>query len=384
MNLSLREQIFRIVNVSDKKDFADRVVDWGILFLILINVIAALLESVDSVYFRFHQQFGLLKNISIALFTFEYLARVWSCSEQGSELYRNPFIGRLRYILTPLMLMDLLVILPFYLHFRTTFDFRFLRLFRFLSILQITRNSRSLQMLLTVIRRESQTLMVIFVVIAVLLVLISSIIYAIEHNTQSDNFASIPHAMWWTIATLSTVGYGDVVPQTMLGKVFGMVVMLIGIAMFAIPTGILVSSFYQEMKRKDFIATWDLVAQVPYFSQLSATEIGGIADLLRLHIARTGEVIFKEGDDPDSMYFIVSGEVEINKKGKLIEGKGGDFFGEIGVLYKTPRIAKVTAKTYVELLQLDIKDMEQFLESHPEFRKRILEEAEIRRSNPPF
>jgi voltage-gated potassium channel len=383
MNISLREQIFRLVNVSDNKQFAGRIADWGILFLILINVLAALLESIDSIYIRFHQQFVLLKSISIALFTIEYLVRVWTCTQHSPQCHRQPILGRLHYILTPLMLIDLLVILSFYAHFRTAFDFRFLRLFRFLSISQITRNSRSLQLLLSVIKREGQTLLVIFVIMAVLLVLISSTIYALEHNTQPDNFSSIPHAMWWTIATLSTVGYGDVVPQTMPGKFFGTIVMLIGIAMFAIPTGILVSSFYQEMKRKDFIATWDLVAQVPYFSQLSATEIGRIADLLRLHVVRAGEVIFYEGDDPDSMYFIVSGKVEINKNGKLIEAKGGDFFGEIGVLYKTPRIAKITAKTYVELLQLDIKDLEQFLESHPKFRTRILEEAEKRRSNSP-
>lgn len=382
MNRSLKAQIFRKLNAADK-DVASRVVEWSILFLILINVIAAILESIASINLRFYQQFEILKNISITLFTIEYFLRIWSCPAHRSKLYRKPVFGRFRYILTPLMLMDLFVILPFYFHVTTVFDFRLLRLFRFLSILQVTRNSRTLQMLLTVIKRESQTLLATFLVITVLLILISSIIYAIEYQTQPDNFASIPHAMWWTIATLSTVGYGDVVPQTLLGKMFGMIVMLIGIAMFAIPTGILVSSFYQEVKRKDFIATWDLVAQVPYFSHLSATEIEDIADLLRMHIARAGEVIFKEGDEADSMYFIVSGEVEINKKGEIITGKGGEFFGEIGVLYKTTRMATVTAKTYVELLQLDIQDMEHFLESHPEFRKRILEEAEIRRANAP-
>lgn len=380
MNRSLLTQIYRKLNAVDK-DIIGRIVEWSILFLILINVIAAILESIDAVNLRFHQQFAVLKSVSLILFAFEYFLRVWSCPAHRSKAYRKPVFGRIRYILTPLMLLDLLAILPLFLQYRTVFDFRLLRLFRFLSILQVTRNSRTLQMLLTVIKRESQTLMAFFLVIAVLLIVISSIIYSIEKNAQPDNFASIPHAMWWTIATLSTVGYGDVVPQTLLGKVFGMIVMLIGIAMFAIPTGILVSSFYQEVKRKDFIATWDLVAQVPCFSHLTATEIEDIANLLRLHIARAGEVIFKEGDEPDSMYFIVSGEVEINKYGKLITANGGDFFGEIGVLYKNARMATVTAKTYVELLQLDIHDLEHFLESHPEFRKRILEEAEIRRTN---
>lgn len=286
-------------------------------------------------------------------------------------------------MIAPLMLTDLFALLPFYLNLITVVDFRLLRLFRLLGILNITRNSRALQLLVTVVRRESKTLVAIFLFIAVLLILISSVIYGIENTAQPETFASILHAMWWSMATLTTVGYGDAVPYTMFGKLFGMFVMFIGIAMFAVPTGILVSSFYQEVKRKDFIATWDMVAQIPFFAHLSASEIATITDLLRLHTVQAGEVIFRKGEKATSMYFIVSGEVEIviDEKGTTKTGRGGDFFGEIGVLYKTKRTATVTAQTFSELLQLDARDIELFLESHPQLRKRILEQAEVRRSN---
>lgn len=380
---SLRNKVFKIVSFAEPGDNASHIFDLFILSLILLNVFAVLVASVDSISGQYDQQLDLLKQISIALFTVEYLLRLWSSPEHPSNLYRSPVKGRLLFMLIPLMLVDLLAIVPFYLGWTLLVDYRMLRLFRLLSILNITRNSPAIQMLAIVLRRESKTLVSIFLIIAVILLLISSIIYAIEHETQPDIFSSIPHAMWWSMATLTTVGYGDVVPHTMMGKTFGAFVMFIGIAMYAVPTGILVAAFYQEVKRKDFIATWDMVAQIPFFSHLSASEIASITDLLSLHMVQPGEVIFKKGQMASSMYFIVSGEVEIviDETKPAKSARGGNFFGEIGVLYRTPRTATVTAKTFSELLQLDAKNMELFLESHPQLRQRILEQAKVRMSN---
>lgn len=377
MSESLKARTFKILSIKDQKDVTSRLFNWAIVALILLNVIASLLESIDSINVRFDTLFDALKDISTVLFCVEYMLRVWSCTEHRAKLFKRPVSGRLHYMLTPLMLIDLLVVISLVFNLTPHIDLRSFRLFRLLNIFKITRNSPAMQLLFTVLRRESNTLVSIFTLIAIILILISTVIYAIEHQAQPRVFASIPHSMWWTIATLTTVGYGDAVPITPLGKFFGMFVMFVGVAMFAIPTGILVSSFYQEIKRKDFIATWELVAQVPFFSQLTAKDIGEIADLLRLHIGRAGETIFKQGDEADSMYFIVSGEVLINDKSIL---RGGDFFGEIGILYKIPRMATVRAKTYVELLQLNLRDMELFLESHPQLRNRILELAEQRKA----
>ncbi|MGR9071465.1 MAG: cyclic nucleotide-gated ion channel [Gammaproteobacteria bacterium] len=376
---SIIRKINNLVSVEESENIENRIFSGVVILLIVINVAAVLMGSIETYRLRYERQFEWLRIVTLFFFGLEYLLRLWSCTEESSKLYRHPVSGRLRFLATPLMLIDLLVVVSLAVGFRTPVDFRLLRLFRLLNILQITRNSMALHILSAVVVRERRTLASFFLIIAVLLIVVSSIIFSIENRAQPDVFASIPDAMWWAMATLTTVGYGDVVPLTIPGKAFGVIVMFIGVGMYAIPTGILVSSFYQEMQRKDFLATWDLVAQVPFFSGLSAAEIAKIADLLKLHVARQGEVIIREGDIADCMYFIVSGEVKINKKGHVFHAKGGDFFGEIGVLFKTPRNATVTANTYVELLQLEARDVELFLEYNPELRQQILEQSDLRR-----
>lgn len=350
------------------------------VLLILINVLAVMLQSIPEINTEFSDVFLALQWVSICLFAVEYLLRLWTCVETRAADAGSALVWRLRYALTPLMLFDLLAMLPRQWLTAGVLDFRLLRLFRLLSFFQVLDNSRALQIILAVIKREKKAFTATFLLISVLLVFISAIIYGIEHQQQPQVFASIPAALWWTMTTITTVGYGDAVPITALGKMFGVLVMFLGVLLFAIPTGIMVSAFYQELKRKDFLATWDLVAQVPFFSNLHALEIARITDLLSLHTVRSGEVIFSKGDVADSMYFIVSGEVEINQDGRMVFERGGDFFGELGILYQAPRVATVTTRSYVELLRLDIKDLELFLELHPELRQHILDEAEIRRA----
>lgn len=341
--------------------------------LILVNVLAVILESVDSLYFDHSSLFIQFRELSYAVFVFEYLVRIYRCLTQRKQL-----IPGFYSIFSPVMVVDFLVILSFYLKTQLGFDLRLLRLFRVLCIFQVLQNSEALHILQSIFIRERKALVSVILIMSVVVVFEAAIIYVLEHPVQPDVFSSIPEAMWWTVTTLTTVGYGDAVPVTSLGKVFGIIVMFIGIAMFAVPTGILVSAFYHEIKRKDFIATWDLVAQVPFFSNLAASEIAEIADLLSLHIVRAEEVIFNRGDQADCMYFIVSGVIEISKPGKVENIKGGDFFGEIGVLYNTPRIADATAKTETELLLLNSRDVELFLEYHPKLRERIIEVSDIR------
>lgn len=349
-----------------------------IALIIVINVLAVILETVDPLYSDYPQVFIQIRELSYVVFVFEFIVRVYRCLLDKTIQVESP-LARLRFILSPVMVVDLLVILEFYLKTQLGFDLRLLRLIRVLSIFQILKNSGALHVLQTILVREKRTLLSALLIMSVLVVFEAAIIYAIEHPVQPEIFSSIPEAMWWTMTTLTTVGYGDAVPVTALGKFFGIIVMFIGIAMFAIPTGVLVSAFYHEIKRKDFIATWDLVAQVPFFANLTATEIAQIADLLSLHVVRADDVIFHRGDQADCMYFIVAGEVEINKPGKVDIIKGGDFFGEIGILYNIPRNADATAKTVTELLLLNSRDVELFMEYHPKLRERIIATSEIRR-----
>ena len=203
----------------------------------------------------------------------------------------------------------------------------------------------------------------------------STLVYSFEKDVQPQDFGSIPHAMWWGIATLTTVGYGDVVPQSSLGKALGGLIMLSGIAMFATPAGILAAAFAEEAKRKNFIVTWNLVAHVPFFSHLGAREIARIAELLRPRTYVPNEVILHRDEDAASMFFIVSGEVEVLLEPEPIRYTKGAFFGEISLLFNVPRTATVVAARRSDLLELDAQELHRLLDANPKLKSRILKIA---------
>lgn len=379
--MDLQKRVYEILNVADFGDDSSRAFDVFIMGLIVANVVGVVLESVDAIYSAYGRYLTILKTFSIGVFTIEFALRVWACTEHPSGLYRHSVRGRLRYLLSPLMIADFLAILPFYVYPSLPVDLRVLRLFRLLEILRVTHYSRPLQILAVVTKRERKTLLALFTIMACLLLISSTFIYYLEHEAQPEAFASIPHALWWGMATLTTVGYGDVVPVTAIGKLFGILLMFIGIGTVAIPTGILVSAFAQEIKRKDFVATWNLVAQVPTFSRLSVQEIASITDLLKLRAAMPGEAIIRKDEVGDAMYFIVAGEVEVEIPQKPRRLRSGDFFGELALLYRTRRTTNVVALSFVELLELDAADLETLLESNQQLRDSITQEAEERRGN---
>lgn len=229
-----------------------RIIDIFLITLIMINVIAIVLESVASLALQFKYEFLILELSSVCIFAVEYLLRIWSCVEhiEYRSLECNNFKRRLKYLLSPLAVIDLIAILPTLLIFFITFDLRFLRVIRLLRIFKLTRYSRAMQLLLQSFREESGSLIAAFFIMAVVLILASCGIYLIEHDVQPDKFGSIPAAMWWAMATLTTVGYGDVVPVTPMGRVFGGVITLLSMGMVAIPTGLLASSFSEQLRKR--------------------------------------------------------------------------------------------------------------------------------------
>jgi voltage-gated potassium channel len=186
----------------------------------------------------------------VAVFSLEYILRVWSCTE--NPRFKSPVLGRLRFMLTPMALVDLLAVLPFYLPFASA-DLRFMRamrLFRLFRVLKLARYSESMQTFLDVLRLKKEELILMFFAIIILLIISSSLVYEAEHEVQPEAFSSIPAAMWWGIVTLATVGYGDVYPKTELGKLIGSIVVILGIGLFALPTGVLASGFAEVLARK--------------------------------------------------------------------------------------------------------------------------------------
>jgi voltage-gated potassium channel len=357
-----------------------RVANGFLALMILLNVAAVVLETVASVQVRYRDLFYGFLVVSVAVFTVEYLLRIWACTEHPSGRYKRAVVGRLRYMVSPLALFDLLAILPFYLSAFIPLDLRFLRVVRALWILKVMRYLPAVETLGVVVRRERNTLFALVALLFVILFLASSLVYLFEHEVQPESFASIPHALWWGMATLTTVGYGDVVPQSPMGKLLGGVIMLLGIATFALPAGILAAAFTEAAKRKSFMVTWNLVAHMPFFSHLKAAEIARITDLLRPRTLTPNEVIFHRDEDAYSMYFIVAGVVEVELIPEPIKLRKGDYFGEVALLYHRKRTATVMAVTYVELLELDKGDLDAVLDANPDLKTRVMSEAERRLS----
>jgi voltage-gated potassium channel len=247
MNQDLKARVFGILEPGDEDS---KYFDPFIMGLIMLNVVAVVLETVDWLYTSYAPIFNAFDLFSVAVFTVEYLLRVWSCTIDPR--FNDPVRGRLRFLVTPLALVDLMAVLPFYLPLLFP-DMRFMRamrLFRLFRVLKLARYSESLQTFVDVLRLKKEELMVMFFAIMILLIISSSLVYDAEHEAQPEAFASIPAAMWWGIVTLATVGYGDVYPVTPWGRLIGSVVVILGIGLFALPTGVLASGFAEVLARR--------------------------------------------------------------------------------------------------------------------------------------
>ncbi len=251
--MKLRKRTAEVLEQGRYNDRLSKTVNLLLILLITLNVAAITLESVDRIYARYETAFWLFELFSVAIFTIEYLARVWSSIDLEESGDARPIVGRIRYMLTPIALVDLLAILPFYLSLYVSMDLRFLRGLRLLRLFKLTRYSPALGALLDVIQQEAEALVAAFVVLLIILVMSAAGIYILENELQPEVFGSIPDSMWWAIVTLTTVGYGDTVPVTTLGKMFGGLIGLLGIGMIAIPAAIMASGFAENIhsrKRK--------------------------------------------------------------------------------------------------------------------------------------
>ena len=247
MNQDLKARVFGILEPGDEDS---KYFDPFIMGLIVLNVVAVVLETVDWLYTSYAPIFNAFDLFSVAVFTVEYILRVWSCTIDPR--FNDPVRGRLRFLVTPLALVDLMAVLPFYLPLLFP-DMRFMRamrLFRLFRVLKLARYSESLQTFIDVLRLKKEELLVMFFAIMILLIISSSLVYDAEHEAQPEAFASIPAAMWWGIVTLATVGYGDVYPVTPWGRLIGSVVVILGIGLFALPTGVLASGFAEVLARR--------------------------------------------------------------------------------------------------------------------------------------
>jgi voltage-gated potassium channel len=239
----LRQHIYNTLEVSAKKQSVSWYFDILLTTVIALNALAIAFQSIKEIGQQYHALFEAFELFSIMLFSVEYFLRVWACIEDSR--FSEPVKGRVKFMLTPLALIDLLSILPFYiLLFAVDLRYlRILRLFRIFRLFKIVRYVSALNTIAKVVREKKDQLIISSVFTLFLLFLVSNLMYHIENETQPDAFSSIPETMWWGVATLTTVGYGDVYPITPTGKLLVGIISILGIGLFALPAGILASGF---------------------------------------------------------------------------------------------------------------------------------------------
>nr|WP_244327743.1 cyclic nucleotide-gated ion channel [Roseibium sp. RKSG952] len=350
-----------------------------LIFLIIANIAFAILETVPAIRARHGHLLTILQLASGLVFLVEYLLRLYVADLHAPYRQYGPVMARLRYSVHPDAIIDLLAALPLllvlFLPNNVVTVVVVLRLMRFF---KLARYSPALRSLLSAIASERHALLGSAVIIGGVILLSATVMYLIEHHAQPDKFQSIPHALYWAVTTITTVGYGDVVPVTDFGRLVAGIVMLMGYALIALPVGIIASAFAREIHSRDFVVSWSMVARVPLFEGLTASEVAEISKLLQAQRVRSGTVIAEKGAVADKMYFISEGEVEIVLKHQTIRLDDGDFFGELALIHQKPRTATVRACRDCELLVLEAAALQKLMDRKPELTKKILKEAENR------
>jgi voltage-gated potassium channel len=245
--MTIRKWAYNLLEPSASASKASKSVEFLLIALIFLNILAIMLESVQDINAVYGKFFTELERFSVIVFTIEYVLRLWTAPENPK--YKEAIAGRVRYAFSTMGLIDLLSILPFYLS-ALPVDMRFIRivrLFRLIRLMKIARYLKALNLIEAVLKERKEQIVLSIMFIVFLLVVVSTIMFYVEHDAQPEKFSSIPATMWWGIETLSTVGYGDMVPKTPFGRVLGGMIAFLGIGLFALPAGILSSGLTEHL-----------------------------------------------------------------------------------------------------------------------------------------
>jgi voltage-gated potassium channel len=375
--LRLRRRVHVVLD-GGANDRTTRFVHRALITLVGLSVLSVVLESVPE-YRRFGRVFRDVEFVAVACFTLEYLLRMWSAPEHTPYSDRSPAAARLSFVTSWSAIIDLLTILPLYLSFVFSANLGIMVLFRLLRFFKLARYSAGIRTLVAVMEAEGKALVATSILLFGAVLFSATAIHIAEADAQPEAFGSIPAAMWWAIVTITTVGYGDVTPITLAGRLIASVTMVTGYVMLGLPVGIVATAFAEEIHRRQFVVTWSMVASVPLFRTMDATNIAEIMRYLSAQSVPAGALIVRRGEVAESMYFIAEGEVDIELPGKNVRLGVGQFFGEMAILHKTRRTANVRAVEATKLLVLDAFDLQALIVRSPEIGDRIREVAEDRK-----
>ncbi|AZO76578.1 MULTISPECIES: cyclic nucleotide-gated ion channel [unclassified Bosea (in: a-proteobacteria)] len=371
--LSWRRRAHLIIDRGAGDDLSAKLVHGGLVTLIVVNIAALVLESVPSLAAAHGRAFYWIELVSAVLFTLEYAVRLWTAPEHARYRDLSDWAARRAYALSPPALLDFLATVPLYTALLGYGDLKILLLFRLLRFFKLGRYSPGMASLGAALHAERKALLACVVILIGAMLLSATAMHFVEHDIQPEKFGTIPDAMWWAIVTLTTVGYGDAFPISPLGKLVASLTAVMGLVMLALPVGIIATAFAQEIHRREFVVTWSMLARVPLFSGLNASEIAEIMHSLRARTVRGGSTVLRPHEPAHSLYFVASGEVEIIAADGSRQLDEGCFFGELVLGEIAPAEGGIAARATVatKLLILDPADFRLLMLRQPELAARL-------------
>jgi voltage-gated potassium channel len=333
------------------------------------GVMMIVILTVDPLYEAMHYWVDALLWACLAFFVFEWLTRLrHAMAARRGRAYALSGRG----LVDALAALSIPGALVFGAHPKTAW------LLGIFWVLKLVPGIPGLRQLRRVLVLESGPLLSVLVIFLMVLFLASVAVYFLERDAQPVAFGSVPAALWWAVATLTTTGYGDVVPITPLGRLVASFVMICGLGVFGLWTGILATAFAAETRRDNFLKTWESVSKVPFFASLGPSAIADVTHMLRTMDLPARTTIIRKGQTGDCMYFIADGEVQVDLPGKKVRLGEGAFFGEMALLGNNLRSANISTTRVSKLLVLDLVDFRLLMARHPDLAETIDGEARRR------
>jgi len=337
--------------------------------VVAIGLIALLVLTVEPAYEAAHHWVEAALWACLAFFAFEWLSRFVHAARAQRGL---------AYAVSGRGLVDAVAAIAVPIAIACGADVRSAWLLGVFWLLKLVPGIPGLRRLRRVLVLESGPLLSVLVLFLMVLMFASVAVHVLERSVQPAVFGSLPATLWWAVVTLTTVGYGDVVPVTPLGRVVAALVMISGLGVFGLWTGILATGFATETRRDNFLKTWDSVSKVPFFASLGPAAIADVTHVLRTMDLPSRTMIVRKGQPGDCMYFIAAGEVEVDLPGKKVRLGEGAFFGEMALLGNRQRSANISTTRLSRLLVLDLVDFHVLMARHPDLAHTIDAEAERR------
>ena len=349
--------------------------------VVTVGLAAMILDTTVETDGLMDREYAAIVIAAGGILAVEFIIHFWTASTVWLREHHSRWHARAHYLATPHGLIDAAGALALPLGFTLVRDHRDAQLFAVVWVLKYLLHSTGFMLLMRVALRARVALFSVMTLFFVVFIGTSTLAYVFERHAQPEIFGSVPRTMWWAIVTLTTTGYGDMVPVTVWGRLLAGWVMIGGIVVFALWAGIIANAFGEELRRRDFLRTWDLVAHVPFFQNLGASAIADIVKLLHARDVAEGTVLFRQGHPGDTMYFIVSGEVSVKIGASPKKLGAGEFVGEMALLFDAPRSATVVVTRPTLLLVLDIAHFRELAGQRPELITTIESEAKRRRDS---